>query len=153
MKILELKLPPLVQLLLAGAAMWLLSRVAPQFSFAVAGSWIVAVSLACLGLVIGLAGVLAFRAARTTVDPRFPDKASAIVTVGVYRWTRNPMYLGLLCVLAAWGIFLGNLVSLACLPAFVLYMNRFQIGPEERAMDSLFGNAYQTYKKSVRRWI
>ena len=153
MKILELKLPPLVQLLLAGAAMWLLSRVAPQFSFAVAGSWIIAVSLACLGLVIGLAGVLAFRSARTTVDPRFPDKASAIVTVGVYRWTRNPMYLGLVCILSGWGVFLGNFLSLACLPAFVLYMNRFQIGPEERAMDSIFGSEYSAYKSSVRRWI
>ena len=153
MKILELKVPPLVQVLLTGFAMWSISRVAPQFSCAVAGSWIVALSLACLGLAIGLAGALAFRSARTTVDPRFPDKASAIVTVGVYRWTRNPMYLGLLCVLFGWAVFLGNLLSLACLPAFVLYMNRFQIGPEEWAMDSNFGDAYRAYKNSVRRWI
>lgn len=153
MKILELKLPPLVQVLLTGSAMWLLSRFAPQLSFAVPGSRIFALSLACLGLVIGLAGVLAFRSARTTVDPRFPDNASAIVTVGVYRWTRNPMYLGLLSILSGWGVFLGNFLSLACLPAFVLYMNRFQIDPEERAMDSIFGNAYVAYKNSVRRWI
>ena len=153
MKILELKLPPLVQFLLAGSAMWLLSYFAPQHSFAVPGSRIVAVSLACLGLLIGLAGIVAFRAARTTVDPRFPDKATAIVTVGVYQWTRNPMYLGLLGILSGWGVFLGNFLSLACLPAFVLYMNRFQIGPEERAMDSIFGNAYRAYKNSVRRWI
>lgn len=153
MKILELKLPPLVQVLLTGSAMWLISRLAPQFSFAIAGGWIVALSLACLGLVMGLAGVLAFRSARTSVDPRFPDKASAVVTMGVYRWTRNPMYLGLLCMLSGWGVFLGNFVSLACLPAFVLYMNRFQIGPEERAMESLFGDAYGAYKTAVRRWI
>lgn len=153
MKFLELKIPPLVQVLLAGFAMWLLSHFAPRLSFAVPGSRIVALALACLGLAIGLAGVLAFRSARTTVDPRFPDKASAIVTAGIYRRTRNPMYLGLLCVLIGWAFFLENFLPLACLPGFVLYMNRFQIGPEERAMDSKFGSAYRAYKDSVRRWI
>ena len=142
MKILELKLPPLVMVLLIGSAMWLLSRVVPRLSFVVPGRWVIALSLACLGLVIGLAGVLAFRSARTTVDPRFPDKASTVVMTGIYRRTRNPMYLGLVCVLSGWAVFLGNFLSLACLPAFVLYMNRFQIGPEEQAMASIFGDTY-----------
>ena len=153
MKILELKIPPLVLLLLFGFVMWLLSRAAPGFAFAIHGASLIALLSACTGLAIGLAGVLAFRSARTTVDPRFPDKAVAIVTEGIYRRTRNPMYLGLLCVLLGWAVFLGNLLSLACLPAFVIYMNRFQIGPEERAMDSNFGGAYRAYKDTVRRWI
>ena len=153
MQILELKIPPLVLLLLFGLVMWLLSQAAPGLAFELRGTSLIALLSACTGLAIALAGVLAFRSARTTVDPRFPDKAAAIVTEGIYRRTRNPMYLGLLCVLFGWAVFLGNFLSLACLPAFVLYMNRFQIDPEERAMDSNFGRAYRSYKDSVRRWI
>ncbi len=153
MKTLELKIPPLALVLLFGLVMWLLSDTVPGLAFTIRETSMIALLLACTGLAIALAGVLAFRSARTTVDPRFPDKASAIVTVGIYRWTRNPMYLGLLSILSGWGVFLGNFLSLACLPAFVLYMNRFQIGPEERAMESTFGDAYRAYKSSVRRWV
>jgi protein-S-isoprenylcysteine O-methyltransferase Ste14 len=113
----------------------------------------VAVALAAAGVAIALAGVAEFRRSRTTVHPQHPEKASAVVTRGVYRWTRNPMYLGLLLALAGWSIFLANLAALAGLPLFVAYMNRFQIGPEERALSAKFGPAYASYLVSVRRWL
>jgi protein-S-isoprenylcysteine O-methyltransferase Ste14 len=110
--------------------------------------------------VIALAGialrarVTSFRRAQTTVDPTRPAKASALVVGGVYRLSRNPMYLGFLLLLLAWGVYLSHLPSLLLAPlAFVLYLNRFQITPEERALESLFGDEYRAYKREVRRWL
>jgi protein-S-isoprenylcysteine O-methyltransferase Ste14 len=79
--------------------------------------------------------------------------ASALVTGGVYRLTRNPMYLGLLLDLLAWAVFLWAPLALAVLPIFVLYIHRFQIVSEERALSSLFGSEYADYKQLVRRWL
>ena len=82
-----------------------------------------------------------------------PDSTSSLVVSGIYKYTRNPMYLGFLLVLLGWATFLSNLAALALLPAFVVYMNHFQIGPEERALGSLFAQEYQAYHARVRRWI
>lgn len=82
-----------------------------------------------------------------------PDSASALVTGGIYKITRNPMYLGFLLILLGWTVFLSNLFAYALLPVFVIYMNRFQIVPEENALDTLFGNEYRFYKSKVRRWL
>jgi protein-S-isoprenylcysteine O-methyltransferase Ste14 len=82
-----------------------------------------------------------------------PDSASSLVVSGIYKYTRNPMYLGFLLVLLGWAAFLSNLAALALLPAFVAYMNRFQIRPEERVLASLFPNDYPAYRAKVRRWI
>jgi protein-S-isoprenylcysteine O-methyltransferase Ste14 len=112
-----------------------------------------ALLLAFSGVVIALLGVGAFRQASTTVDPRYPDKARELVVAGVYRWTRNPMYLGMLLVLTAWGVYLSNLLSFVVLPAFVLYLTRFQIIPEERAMRANFAGSYTDYCRRVRRWL
>jgi len=89
----------------------------------------------------------------TTVNPMRPDSTSSLVVSGIYKYTRNPMYLGFLLVLVGWAIFLSNLAAFALLPAFVVYMNHFQIGPEERALGSLFAQEYQAYHARVRRWI
>ena len=72
---------------------------------------------------------------------------------GVYAATRNPMYLGLLLVITGWAVFLSNAVAFLFLPAFVSYMNRFQIEPEERALAARFGQAFVTYKSRARRWL
>jgi protein-S-isoprenylcysteine O-methyltransferase Ste14 len=90
---------------------------------------------------------------RTTTNPLKPANASALVVRGIYRVTRNPMYLGLAALLAAWAIYLSSLAALAVLPLFVLYINRFQIAPEERALRSRFGAEFEAYRARVRRWI
>ncbi len=88
------------------------------------------------------------------MNPTNPSNASSLVVHGIYRVSRNPMYLGALMLLIAWGIYLGNLMVLVALPAaFVIYMNKFQIGPEEQALQQLFGDDFVSYKKKVRRWI
>ena len=97
--------------------------------------------------------VLSFRRAHTTVNPMQPSSASSLVTSGIYRYTRNPMYLGMLFVLVGWALYLANVLVFLFLPAFILYMNRFQIEPEERAMTALFGQEFLEYASRVRRWI
>jgi protein-S-isoprenylcysteine O-methyltransferase Ste14 len=82
-----------------------------------------------------------------------PDAASAVVTGGVFRWSRNPMYLGMLVALAGWAAYLSNALAALLLPAFVAYLNRFQIRPEEQALLARFGPAYSEYMAAVRRWI
>ena len=153
MNFLEHKVPPpLVALIICGL-MWCLAMLVPQlavpFVVRVAG----AVALLVLGLGIAISGVVSFRRAKTTVNPVKIETASSLVSVGVFRFTRNPMYFGMLIALAGWAVYLANWLALLGLPLFVLYMNRFQIGPEERVMATLFGADYAAYKERVRRWI
>jgi protein-S-isoprenylcysteine O-methyltransferase Ste14 len=153
MNSLELKIPPVAVFLVCGAAMWFVSMLFPSLSIHVPGGKAVAVVAAGAGIAFGVAGVLAFRAASTTVDPRYPEKSSMVVRTGVYGRSRNPMYLGLLLILSGWALFLAHALALVGLPIFVVYLNRFQIQPEERAMLSGFGSDYRDYRESVRRWI
>ena len=153
MRWLELKLPPVLLFGLIAAAMYGLARGLPLWTLTLPGRVAVAVALAAAGVAIALAGVAEFRRSRTTVHPQHPEKASVVVKGGVYRWTRNPMYLGLLFVLLGWAAFLGNPAALAGLPAFVAWMNRFQIVPEERSLAAKFGPNYTSYLARVRRWL
>lgn len=153
MQRLELKIPPVAVFLLIGAAMWQAAKRLPQADFAVPGAPLIAGALALAGAWLGLKAILDFRRKRTTVHPHYPEKASAIVDDGIYRYTRNPMYLGLAVFLLAWSVRLGNLASLAGLPLFIAYMTRFQVKPEERALLTKFGDPYRAYMAAVRRWI
>ena len=149
---LELKVPPLALVFVFGALMWLVSA----FSlFTIALPWRSAFALifVTVGFAIVLAGVLTFRRMKTTVNPLTPEATTAMVTSGIYRFTRNPMYVGFFLVLAGWAIYLSNLLAFAFLPLFVWYMNRFQILPEERALATKFSEAFTLYKRSVRRWV
>lgn len=153
MDALELKIPPAVTTVLTGTLMWLAARVVPALAVPIPGRPLVAGTLASIGLALILAGWIAFQAAGTTVDPMRPHTATAFVRTGVYRFTRNPMYAGAFLLLAAWGILLANAFALVPLPLFFLYMNRFQIIPEERALLAKFGAEYAAYSRSVRRWF
>lgn len=138
--------------LVTAALMWGIARFGPQLPVADTARGLVAVLLLAAGLAVAIAGVLHFRRARTTVNPLRPEQATSMVTNGVYRWSRNPMYLGMLLVLAAWAAWLGSLLALAGLPLFVAYMARFQIVPEERALAARFPDEFARYARSVRRW-
>jgi protein-S-isoprenylcysteine O-methyltransferase Ste14 len=111
-----------------------------------------ALILACIGQSISIAGILAFRRAKTTVNPVQASSASSLVIRGVYRYTRNPTYVGLLLPPLAWAVFLANPLAVLWVVVFVLYISRFQIIPEERVLASLFGAEYEAYKARVRRW-
>jgi protein-S-isoprenylcysteine O-methyltransferase Ste14 len=153
MRSLELKLPPVPLTAIFAAAMFGVSAVTPAARFMIPGRTGIATGLALLAAVMALAGVHAFRVNKTTVNPLNPGAASAVVSSGVYRYSRNPMYLGFLLALAAWAIYLSNALAAVFLPAFVAYMNRFQIKPEERRLLAKFGPAFSQYLAAVRRWV
>ena len=150
---LELKLPPVALDLLVMISMWWLSHYGWLLSLEeTLRHWIFAlVTLSAAFIVIS--GVLTFYLAKTTVNPTTPERASVLVTSGIYQYTRNPMYLGMAVFLAGWAVLLNSLTALFILPFFILYMTRFQIIPEERILNQLFGTEYQSYSSKVRRWI
>lgn len=123
------------------------------FSFETMRSPRLAHTLFYAGAVFVASGIHAFRQHHTTLNPVDPSSASTLVTSGMYCLSRNPMYLGFLLILAAFACLLGNWLAFACLPAFVLYMNRFQISLEERALSKKYGAAYSEYCATVRRWL
>lgn len=150
---LELRVPPVAQVLISAALMWLGAWSVPRLGFPLPGRPFISGAAALLGALISLLGVVAFKRARTTVNPMKPESSSSLVVAGIYRVTRNPMYLGFLLILLGWAAYLSNALSVLAIPAFVLYMIVFQIRPEERALDSLFGPEFAAYKAQVRRWI
>jgi protein-S-isoprenylcysteine O-methyltransferase Ste14 len=150
---LELRVPPPLVALVLAIPMWLVTFIVPSLAWPLAVRVGVAAALAIVGVASAVSGVATFHRAGTTVDPRRPAEASALVDGGVYRVTRNPMYLGVLLVLLAFGAWLANVASLLIALAFVPYMNRFQIAPEERALASRFGSTYDAYRGRVRRWL
>ena len=153
MKALELKVPPVAQFLVFVAVMWLLAKYLPALSFEIPARRTLVVLFFCLGGIVATPAIAAFRSAGTTVDPRDPGKASLLVVRGIYRYSRNPMYLGLLFLLTAWAIHLSNPLGFGGLPLFVFCMNRLQIRAEEAAMEAQFGDEYRSYRESVRRWL
>ena len=153
MKFLELKIPPPVLALLVAALMWLASQFMEPPRAPLAIRVATALALLVVGQSISVGGMRSFRKAKTTMNPFKPGAASALVSDGVYRFTRNPMYVGLLITLLGWAAFLWQPLALVFLPLFVLYITRFQIKPEERVLSSLFGNEYADYMAKVRRWL
>jgi len=153
MKTLELKIPPPPLAAGFGVLMWAIDRWLPMHADR---SWVRnVIALVTFGLAVAIVvtAVISFRRARTTLDPFHPEKASSVVTSGIYAVTRNPMYLGFLLTLLAFAVFLDNFASAVLPLIFVVYMNRLQIGPEERALRARFGASYEVYLRSVRRWI
>lgn len=154
MQALELKIPPPIVALLAAVAMWGVSLVSrPPIDASVLVRVVVGAALALAGGAVSVLGASAFRRAKTTLNPMKPQDASSLVTTGVYSFTRNPMYLGLSFVLVGWAVCLLSPWALIGPLAFVLYINRFQIEPEERTLTALFGAAFTTYATKVRRWL
>ena len=150
---LELKVPPLVSWLAVALLMKLSAGLAPRFALAGLHRPVLALALASGGGLVAGFGVICFRRARTTVDPRYPEKMSALVTSGIYRVTRNPMYLGMLLTLGGWAFWLGHGLPFLFLPLFVAVLNRWQIAPEERALAQMFGARFAAYRARVRRWV
>ena len=150
---LEHKIPPPVVGALVAAAMWSVSALGPQFPIATGLKYAAVAILAVAGVAFDLLGLLAFRAFRTTINPLKPERASAMVTSGVYRVSRNPMYVGMVLLLLAWAVNLSALLPFAGPPIFVLYITRFQIQSEERVLKGIFGEEYSAYAARVRRWL
>lgn len=156
---LELKIPPPIVMLVFALLMWIAASwlsekpwPASDFGQFLLSSWLAA-ALAPVGLLVIAAAVLEFRRHRTTVNPRAPTQSSCIVTSGIYRFSRNPMYLGMELLLIAWGLWLGQPMTLLGAPAFAICITLLQVRPEERALAEKFGAPYLAYCRQTPRWL
>jgi protein-S-isoprenylcysteine O-methyltransferase Ste14 len=153
MRYLETKLPaPVVAAVIGGAmkfyavSSFIQIDASPTLEF-------IGVKCAELSAAIALWAFVSFWIAKTTINPLDPSRASKLVTSGIFRVTRNPMYLSLLLLLIAYTIRLGAWVEGIGPILFAAYVTRFQIIPEERILTEKFGEPYVAYKSRTRRWI
>lgn len=153
MRWLEHRIPPPLVWITFGGAMFGVKLLAPGLTCAFPGRIAIAVAFAATGVATAITGVITFNRIGTTVNPLEPSAASTVVSNGIYRYTRNPMYLGLLLTLTGWAAYLANAGAALLLPAFVAWMNQWQIKPEERALLAKFGPEFARYTAAVRRWI
>lgn len=153
MQALELKIPPPVVAVLLALAMWGIADIEQLLYLPAALRLAVVGGLALAGVGFDIAGVMAFRRAKTTVSPFKPQNTSQLVCSGVYRITRNPMYLGMVCILLAWAVFLSSPWCVSGPLVFALYITRFQIKPEEKRLATRFGQRFADYRNRVRRWL
>lgn len=146
-------IPPPIVTLLAGALMWALDRWLPLIHW-LHPPWN---RLGGIPIVVGvgvmLAAVLRFRRAHTTVNPMDPAKATQLVIGGVFRFSRNPMYLGLTLLLIGWAMWLDSVSPCIIPPLFVIVITLVQIIPEEEALEQIFGSQYLAYRQRVARWF
>jgi len=148
----ELKIPPPIYMLIFACLMWLLSQHLPIYTWPFNTQYL-GMTIIFLGLSIDLSSLIGFLLSKTSINPMKPENAQSLVTRGLYRFSRNPMYLGLLLVLTGWSLYLGILSALLLLPLFIWVMTKMQIQPEEKILKELFGQSYIEYKQTVRRWI
>lgn len=150
---LDLKLPPVALWGVFAVSVMGLAYVFPAASVPFPGHRLLAIAAVLTGCCVAVAGVLAFRRARTTVNPLAPHTSRTIVTAGIYRHTRNPMYLGMALALAGVALWTASLPGALLVPVFGAYLTRFQIQPEERALMARFGPVFSAYRGRVRRWL
>ncbi len=149
----DLKIPPPVVAIIFATLMWAVDKTVSLGQVFSEHNKAIAITVLVIGLLIDVSALWAFRAARTTINPLKPENTSRLVQYGIFRFSRNPMYLGLTFILAGWAISLGNLLNIATLIFFVGYITRFQIMPEEKMLRNLFPEEYPEYQQRVRRWI
>lgn len=150
---LTLKIPPLAQAAIAIFLIWLFDRYAPIYHIDFNYQNHIARVLIGIGAIVAVAGISAFRKLNTTVDPRYPEKAKNLVIIGIYKYSRNPMYLGILLILTGIVVYSGALSNILVLFLFVAFINKYQIIPEETALQDKFGESYSQYTRNVRRWL
>jgi protein-S-isoprenylcysteine O-methyltransferase Ste14 len=150
---LELRIPPVIVGIILAAAMWLVAAVTPRLPVPLVFRALASAVLFTMAVTVVAAAISIFRRVGTTVNPTVLDRSTTLVTDGIYRVTRNPMYLAILLALLGIATFLSSPAALFTAFAFVPYMNRFQIKPEERALRIVFAGAFDSYVQRVRRWI
>ena len=153
MATLALKIPPPVIALACATGMYFLAENTLLYGLGPHWTLPAAVILAIIGIGFDLAGVLTFRKHRTTINPLHPEKSSHLVTGGVYRISRNPMYVGMALLLLAWTVYLESPAALLGPIVFIAYITHFQIIPEESLLAQHFGAEFETYRQRVRRWL
>ena len=153
MPVLENRVPPPLVAVGFALLIWGISSITPNIEQSGSASMALTATIFIVGFIFSLSGIISFKRAKTTLDPLKPESASSLVSSGVYRISRNPMYTGLACFLFSLSVYLLSPLSIAGVAGFVLYMNKFQIKPEERALEKIFGLEFTSYKSRVRRWL
>ena len=149
----KIRVLPIIWVLLFGVAMYGVNFLSPFARYGFPGQWLVSLVILLIGILIVLIGGKHFIDAGTTFNPLKPDQASSLVNTGIYRYSRNPMYLGFLLLLLSWTVCLGNWLIMLLLPVFILVINMVYILPEELALSGKFGEDYAKYQRKVRRWL
>ncbi len=147
----ETKIPPPLVTLIFGLSIYFSRELFPIIE--IKYSFYVGIVLLLLGFLILISAVRLFRIDQTTVNPLSPKQATKLVTEGIFKFSRNPMYLGMACVLASLAMFFNIIGGIVCIALFCAYITKFQIVPEEKAMLDLFSEDFTQYKQTTRRWI
>jgi protein-S-isoprenylcysteine O-methyltransferase Ste14 len=152
---LELKVPPVVVFIAASLGVYFSPDHSSFYKHVSDYTQIIGISVFSFGVIIGILGVYTFRQDKTTVNPIDIAKATSLVTRGIFTYTRNPMYLGLSLGILGLGVFFQThwLAIMFFVLLFGAYMTRFQIKPEERILNELFGDDYKAYMLKTRRWF
>lgn len=150
---LECKVPPPIYMLLFSTIAYLLFVYAPLYTLRNASWKIGGWAIIALGFIVIVTAAIQFKSSNTTLSPVSPKSTSVIVVSGIYRFSRNPMYLGMLFILSGWVLALGGLSGVIVVPLFIMTITKFQILPEERALQESFGDQFLLYKNNVRRWL
>lgn len=148
-----LRIPPLIQLALAACLGWILTEVFPALAYESSFVWAVGWCFVLGGIAVSLHAVTAFRRAQTTVNPVAPEKTKALVTTGLYKRSRNPMYVGMAAILIGIALLLQSYAALVSVPVLLLAITVLQIMPEEKVLAEKFGDDFDTYCKTARRWL
>ena len=148
---LDKRVPPTIVTLIFAAIIYLSAEYFYQFYFFY--QIIVSFIVALIGICILSVAIVQFKQFKTTVNPLKPESASVLVTSGIYKFSRNPMYLGMLLLIIGLWINTGAILGFIILPSYVAYLSYFQILPEERAMKAVFSGDYEVYCQQVRRWL
>ena len=145
------KIPPPIVTLVFAALIYFPNEWSPSIVFS--GQSIISLFLMMVGFIVLLIAISAFIKLKTTINPLNPEAASSLVTTGIFRISRNPMYLGMLLLIISLWVKTGAVSGFILVPSFVAYLNYFQILPEERAMKAIFSGKYKVYCQQVRRWL
>lgn len=151
MRVVKKKVLPPLFMLICGLLMWVISHGGGEVQIPYARG--VSLTFLILGICLDIGSVYSLWRARTTVNPFKPESSTTLVKTRLFRFSRNPIYLGYFFILVGWGLFLSAPWTLLILPFYVVYMNIFQILPEEDALRELFKEDYEVYCSRVRRWI
>ena len=147
----ETKIPPPIVTLIFGLAIYFSREIFPVVE--IQHSSYLGIFLLLIGFFILISAVRLFRKDNTTVNPLRPELATKLVIDGIFKYTRNPMYLGMAFILVSISVFFNLLGGIILVALFCAYITKFQIIPEERAMKDLFSHDFEKYTKSTRRWI
>ncbi|SEN07224.1 Protein-S-isoprenylcysteine O-methyltransferase Ste14 [Nitrosomonas marina] len=140
-------------MVLFAIAMWFLAILFPVSLFKTEPHALFPLLMIAVGLLVILLCAATFIRKKTTLNPIRPESTTILISSGLYQYSRNPIYLGFVIILAGWGMYLNNIPALLLIAGFIFYMDRFQIELEEQLLSQIFGDQFEIYKRSVRRWL